>query len=193
MEGWLHHPVSIPSLGMNKAKDVLRSRIETYAMTSGAYLPLTDLDFERLYKALNSNLRSAISKADNYCMSIADRPKATWPLIGREKRAMFDAWLRKTCEEALKAARRGLAEEALEVFDALVGAGGEVGVGQHRRLGVATPEELERWAQALVAAQVVQLSDEGDDAGQRLRVTAQGWLMYRGLLAERGFDPYTDL
>lgn len=176
LEGWLHAPVEVGSFSDDLAKEVLTSRTNAFCAGNGYYLPLLEEDFEELYEVLNRNLRSVLSKADDYCQWAADRPL---PKTTEDKKRYFSRWLDEQSDRAYSAFRSKLRSRAIELFDAAVVRGGVFAPSDYEEFGFNSVEAIRPHVKDLEEAGVlVSTQDDGDKRRKTIQVTPLGWLVH---------------
>lgn len=175
LEGYLHNPVEIGEIGQDHAREILSSRIKSYAVDPGkCYLPLTPEAFEKLYSILRGNIRSVLAQSDNFCQWIADRQ---CPTEEDQKNALFESWLDDQSKNSYESARQILRPKAIEVFQLAC-----------ERV-VFSPSDFEDFGFNSIpafrphvkdledAGAVVSTQDEGDKRRKTIQVTPKGWLI----------------
>lgn len=176
LEGWMHSPIEVGSFPDELAKEVLSSRISAFVEDDQKkYLPLVEDDFEDLYELLNRNLRSLLSKADDYCQSVAD---ITWPVSREEKRRCFNEWLKAQSEKAYIAFKSKLRPRAIQLFDDAVLVGGVFAPSDYESFNFNSIEAIRPHVKDLEEAGVlVSTQDDGDKRRKTIQVTPLGWLV----------------
>lgn len=175
LEGYLHNPVEIGEIGQAHSREILQSRVDSYAVNKEEYyLPITPEAFEKLYIILRGNIRSVLAQADNFCQWIADRKK---PATSEEKNFTFESWLNEQSASSYEAARQTLRPKAMEVFEKAC------------EKVVFSPSDFEEFGFNSIpafrphvkdledAGAVVSTQDEGDKRRKTIQVTPKGWLM----------------
>lgn len=175
LEGWMHSPIEIKSFPDELAKAVLTSRISAFAEKQETYLPLDAEDFEFLYELLNRNLRSLLSKADDYCQSVAD---GDLPRTREDKRACFKKWVKDQSDRAYTAFKSKLRPRAIELFDTAIAQGGVFAPSDYDVFGFNSVEAIRPHVKDLEEAGVlVSTQDDGDKRRKTIQVTPLGWLV----------------
>ncbi|GFE60624.1 ATP-binding protein [Geobacter sp. AOG2] len=176
LEGWLHTPIEVESFSDDLVKRVLSSRISAFSSGEGFYLPLLEGDFEDLYEILNRNLRSVLSKADDYCQWAADRPL---PTTTSDKKRYFQEWLKEQSDRAYLAFKSKLRTRAIELFDIAVERGGVFAPSDYEEFGFNSVEAIRPHVKDLEEAGVlVSTQDDGDKRRKTIQVTPLGWLVH---------------
>jgi hypothetical protein len=175
LAGLLHAPIELKGIAKDAARDVLDSRIRTYAYVFGrAYLPITLAGFEELYRLLNSNLRSALSEADDYCMWAA-RFK---PESNEKKDGMLHDYLLEQGKKVHAVTGTQVARRAWKVFDHAITIGGSFAPGDFASFGFNSAEAFRPSVKELEDVHLVDsVRDDTDQRRKSIVVTPKGYLV----------------
>lgn len=176
LEGFLHTPIEIGGVDEVLATEILRSRIETFALDGRQpYMPLLPRDFENLYDILNRNLRSVLGRADNYCQWIADQDL---PTDDNQKHTLFQQWLTAESDNAYKSVLSQLRPRAWEVFKDAVKLNGVFSPSDYEDFNYKSIPAMRPQVKDLEdAGLLVSTQDEGDKRRKTIQITPKGWLV----------------
>lgn len=177
LDGILFSPLSVGGIPDDRIAEVYHSRVEASERFAGsASLPISVTAFEVLYEALNRNLRSLLSKADDYCLHIADL--GAFPESDDEKDSRFFQWFDMETEAAAKAAESQLRPRAWEIFDTAIKLGGQFSPSDYKTFGCASPMALRPQVKDLEDAGLLQSSrDENDQRRRSITLTSKGFMV----------------
>jgi hypothetical protein len=114
LSGILHKPIDLGGLSTEEADKVLASRVRVFSKTDGeSYLPILATDFLDLYQILNSNLRSVLQEADQFCLSVY---QGNHPNTDDEKHRKYSGWLVEEGRRWHDAVARQLTPRSLRLF-----------------------------------------------------------------------------
>ena len=88
MSAYIHRPIVVNKLDYRIAKNMFRSRFNFYG---GTYLPLSENDFESIFRMFEGNTRDIFQCVGDYCLEVYennDEPKYEY-----EKEDCFSKWL----------------------------------------------------------------------------------------------------
>lgn len=184
LDGILHAAIDIGAIKDKYAREVLTSRAEAFATQARGFLPLTEDDFELLYDCLRGNMRNALSKADDFCLWVADqgeRPKGT-----DAKRKLFDSWFTKECQDAETAADKTLGDRAWKTFDTAVELGGSFSPSDYDDFEFESVQALRPSVRDLEQVELlVSSQDDSDKRRKTIQVTPKGWMVARARAAKQ--------
>lgn len=176
LEGYLHAPVEVKGLNDALAKEIFKSRINAFSKNiSKSYLPLMAEDFEKLYEILNQNLRSALSKADDYCQWAADKnlPKTT-----EEKNINFQEWLKEQSANAFSAVKSQVMPRSMKLLFNAAKAGGVFSPSDYSEYSFNSIQAMRPKVKELEnAGALVSTQDDGDKRRKTIQLTPMGWLV----------------
>lgn len=177
LEGILFTPVAVGGIPDELINEVYSSRVKAFERFSGAgFLPITPAAFEVLYEALNRNLRSLLSKADDYCLYVADLGDI--PDSDDKKDTRFFEWFDRETKSAALAAESQIRPRAWEVFDEAVKQGGQFAPSDHAAFGFASAMAMRQHVKDLEDAGLLQSArDENDQRRRSISVTSKGFLV----------------
>lgn len=178
--GHLQEPVHVPPLTLAQAQDVFNARVSTFSIQDGreTYLPMEADDFHRLYLIVHSSLRNTLAYASDYCMHVAE--SASEPKSSEEKRARFDAWLKRMAKTVRDAVQSQVSPRGMQLFlDAVARFEGEFSPSDFEALGFKSVQAMRPHVRNL--EDVGLLEAQKDDIDQRrksISVTGKGWLIH---------------
>lgn len=88
MSAYIHRPILVDKLDYRIAKNMFRSRFEFYG---GTYLPLTEDEFESLFRMFEGNTRDIFQCVADYCLEVYE--DGNEPKYEYEKEDCFTKWL----------------------------------------------------------------------------------------------------
>ena len=88
MSAYIHRPILVNKLDYRIAKDMFRNRFNYYG---GVYLPLTESEFESLFKLFEGNTRDIFQCVGDYCLEVYE--SGDEPTYEYEKEDCFTRWL----------------------------------------------------------------------------------------------------
>lgn len=172
-------PTVLLPLGDDAAIEAIRARIHHFG-DEGANPPVTPEGFANLYKSLNSNLREALSTAQQFAMWIHDE----YVIAGRDVPsasdldALLEAWLFDRAERAVADAGRVQARN-WQFFEELCAAGGRAGSSETEKFGFNKQQQLVSAVTQLSEANLVSRESDPDDGTKTVNSTTPlGWLVY---------------
>jgi hypothetical protein len=178
LEGILHTPLEIDAIADQYARAVLTSRAKAFAVRKNEYLPITEEDFQALYDCLRGNLRNALSKADDFCMWVAER--GVQPMEKQPKRDLFNVWFSGECDRAAAAADQRLGNRAWKTFDIAVGKGGSFSPSDYEDFEFESVQALRPSVRDLEQVELlVSTQDDTDKRRKTVQVTPKGWMVAR--------------
>ena len=179
LSGIFQSPRIVGPLADESAIDAIRLRISWYGM-DGAEAPVTPQGFEFIYRALNMNLRDAMSTAqefsqwlyDEYVGKDVDLPSA------KDRDQLLEVWLAERAEKAFGDARQ-IQPRHWQFFEDLAARGGRAGSGEFDEFGFASQPQLVSAVTALANVNLV-VREVDPEKGSRTvnAVTAAGWLVF---------------
>lgn len=171
LHGRIADPISILPLAEEHVPDVVRRRMEAYALGREGEPPVNPEQFLFLYHTLGSNLRMALKFAEDYTS-----------LIAREKRSgnpapELEAWLRSTSDSYLESLT-SITPRGWDLFDELLKRGGSCSPGEAEAMGFGSQQAMRPYVQQLEHAQLVSSSiDETDKRRRTIIFTPKAWLV----------------
>lgn len=190
LDGFFHEPLRVSGVAEKRAAEVLRSRRLAYAKdrVNRPFCPLLESDFSLLYRIQRSNLRSALSLADEYCAYVNAHPLKK-PTEDAKAEA-FAFWLRTKCENLYSAVRASQTQRSWEVFCTAARLDGSFSPSDFRLFDCKDSTHLRAFVKPLEdTGLVVSTVDEEDGRRRHLDFTAKGWLVYYALcLPDRSAD-----
>lgn len=177
LDGVLFSPLAVGGIPEDLIAEVYRSRVDAFEnFTGSGKLPITVAAFEVLYEALNRNLRSLLSKADDYCLHIADL--GMFPDSDDEKDSQFFKWFDREAENAAKAVESQLRPRAWQIFDAAIKFGGQFSPSDYEAFGCASPMALRPQVKDLEDAGLLESArDENDQRRRSITITSKGFMV----------------
>jgi hypothetical protein len=185
-DGLLHSPVNVAGIPGNAAKDLLAARIDAYRGNSvDPYLPIDNVDFERLYDIYHRNLRSLLGAADNYCQWVADECDPL-PTRLEQKHLMFEEWLKLESERTLDSVLTQVKERAWSVFEKAIELDGAFSPSDFLSFGFNSSQAIRPHVRDLeTAGLVVSSKDDGDQRRKTIQITTKGWLVHYARSTQR--------
>jgi hypothetical protein len=183
LSGILHRPIDLSGLDTSDADSVLSSRVNVFSKSKGeSYLPILPNDFLDLYQILNSNLRSVLQQADEYCISVHD---GEHPVSDDEKQAKYHSWLIDEGKALHDAVDRQLTPRSWKVLEDGVKLGGSFSPSAYELFGFNSLEAFRPSVKALEDVHLVtSVRDESDKRRKSIVITPKAFLIshYRELL-----------
>ena len=178
LEGILHAAIDVGAIDDRYAPDVLSSRVTAFAEQPDAYIPILSEDFEEMYQCLRGNMRNTLSKADDFCMWVAERGNA--PTDSAQKRALFHCWFDEECTRAASAAGKSLGNRAWKTFGKAVKKGGSFSPSDFEEFGFENMQALRPSVRDLEQVDLlVSTQDDTDKRRKTIQVTPKGWMVAR--------------
>lgn len=175
LAGFLHAPIELTGIEEDASREVLDSRRRVYAHRfEHTYLPITLSGFEELYRLLNSNLRSALSEADDYCMwASSNRPESD-----EDKDHLLRKYLHEQGKKVYTAIRKQVAPRAWKVFDTSTATGGSFAPGDFTAFGFNSAEAFRPSVKELEDVHLVDsVRDDTDQRRKSIVITPKGYLV----------------
>lgn len=171
MEGRISRPTFVKPVPSQHVPELIARRLQLYGI-EGAYPPVDEIGFERIYSIVKSRLRSALDLCQQYAIYLHTQQRR--PSVG-ERLGVLDRWL------ALKASEYSppmdsIAARSWSLFDDLCEVDGEVRGDEADIMRFASREELDKAAGSLDRAGLVERVDLANGEFL-LRVTTPGWLI----------------
>jgi hypothetical protein len=178
LEGNFAAPIEVSGIDAGHAVSILTTRVEAFKATDEhePYLPLAAEDFAMLYQLLAQNLRSALGRADDYCVFASDHV----PTTKREKRDLFAAWLDSESRAAMDSVDHLLTKRAWQVLDRACADDlmGYFSPSSFEEFGFNATQNLRPYIKDLEAAGLVAVSrDDTDKRRKTIQVVAKGWFV----------------
>ncbi len=116
MSGYLLDPVNVPALSSAYLSSLLNSRIKSYQshIDTKPYNPITEEDFNILFKALNGNLRESLLKLSSFSLHIADLKDD--PHFNQDKTKEFKKWFLKDQESVFDSLNRSCSKKDFQLL-----------------------------------------------------------------------------
>ena len=175
--GHLHKPIDLGGLSTEEADKVLASRVRVFSKTDGeSYLPILAMDFLDLYKILNSNLRSVLQEADEFCLSVY---QGNHPNTDDEKHCKYSGWLVEEWRRWHDAVARQLTPRSWKVFDDAVALGGSFSPSDYETFGFNSLEAFRPSVKALEDVHLVtSVRHETDKRRKSIVITPKAFLVH---------------
>lgn len=178
--GHLQEPVHVPPLALTQAQHVFNARVAAYGAQNGqpTYLPLEADDFHRTYLIVHESLRNALAYANDYCLHIAET--GTEPKTTEEKKARFDAWLKKMATSIRDAIKIQTGPRAMKLFlDSIDKFQGEFSPSDYQALSFKSVQAMRPQVKSLEEVGLVEAQkDDIDQRRKSIVVTGKGWLLH---------------
>jgi len=180
LAGRLHAPLRVEGVSQSDAGAVMQARVDVLGVVEAPYLPISIEGFEELHRTVNSNLRSALSLADEFCTYVYEefekdeRPSSDGPLMHE--------WLAERSEEVRLAVSAEVGPRAHRLFNEISDAGGTCSPSEFDSFSFNSMQAMRPHVKSLESAGVV--STERDNTDQRrktIQITTKGWLLRRAL------------
>lgn len=177
LSGILHRPIDLGGLSTEEADKVLASRVRVFSKTDGeSYLPILATDFLDLYQILNSNLRSVLQEADEFCLSVY---QGNHPNTDDEKHSEYSGWLVEEGRTWHDAVARQLTPRSWKVFDEAADVGGSFSPSDYEIFGFNSPEAFRPSVKALEDVHLVtSVRDETDQRRKSIVITPKAFLVH---------------
>jgi Winged helix DNA-binding domain len=176
LEGYLHQPVEVGELTQDAVRAVIPKRIEAFEVSPGmGVLPIAPDDFTLVYESIGKNLRHTLSRADDFCMFVADQGVS--PAQARDKSAFLE-WLAKDAKVTHDAVLSDLTPRPWDVFQRALQLGGTFSPSAYEEFGANSQMALRPHVAELERVGLVaSVQDETDGRRRTVSVTAKGWLV----------------
>jgi hypothetical protein len=132
LTGVLAEPVNLGPVSDDDIAEVVRRRIEAYAMGENAYVPVDADGFRHIYRILNRNLRDALKYCEDFAFWLDDQGEQPESTDDRFK--YLEIWLTEQAAASL-AATTSVKKRGWNVFDELVAFGGTCSPSDHADFG----------------------------------------------------------
>lgn len=178
LSGIFQAPIVIPSLDDRTAVAAIEERI-TYYGDDASVPPVTPAGFDFLYKALNSNMRDALSHAQEFSHWLANDYDPDQELPADEDRhGLLQAWLAERASDAFADAT-SVQPRAWEFFQQVCRLGGRIGSSEHGRMGFTYQQQMTAAVSSLVSVNLMVREVDPDDGNRTINaITSLGWLVY---------------
>jgi hypothetical protein len=175
MDGYLHRPIEVLDLGHEAAADIFEVRVNALRTSADARLPLTEVDFVKLFDLYHGNLRSVLAACDEFCSWVAE--ECDGPGLFDED--LFESWLTGEMHSAFVSVKSELRPKAYKIFE--LACKMEVfSPSDCEEFGYKTPMALRPQIKALEEVGVlVSTQDDTDKRRKTIQVTPKGWLVRR--------------
>ena len=176
LAGYLHSPIELGGVTEEAARDVLEARIAVFGkLGTTPRLPLTLDGFERLYTLLQSNLRSTLYIADEYCTWVSGKD---FPHEDAAKNRMLDLYLDEEGGKIHQAVDKQVTPRAWKVFERAVEVGGAFSPGDFEVFGFNSIEAFRPSVKALEDVHLVtSVREENDKRRKSVIVLPKGYLV----------------
>jgi hypothetical protein len=184
LDGYVHDPIEVGEITNHYCRNIIATRMDAYKFDNNdPYLPITSDSFEKLYNILNGNIRSALTRADDFCHWIGRDLK---PESDADKNDLFDRWLNIESKAHYEAARAILKPITLKTFKKACERH-IISVSDHEDFDIKTPETFRKHIKILNEAGLLSSTeDETDKRRKTVTVTAKGW-MVNYLISQQNF------
>lgn len=178
LSGIFQAPLIVSQLRHEDAVSAVRRRIEYYG-DQDAVAPVTPEGFDFLYRALNSNMRDALSHAQEFSQWLgAEYPVGTDVPGEEDRNSLMEAWLAERAENAFRDAH-SVQPRHWQFFQEVCDSGGRVGSAEYERFGFGRQQQMVAAVTALVQANLMVREVDPDDGTRTVNsVASLGWLVY---------------
>ncbi|MWV76023.1 hypothetical protein [Rathayibacter rathayi] len=161
----------------DEAIEAIKRRVQHFG-TSTALPPLTPEGFRFLYRALNKNLRDAMTWAQQFSHWLHEEyPSLNFPAPD-DRDDFAQAWLGEQAELASKEARTAQPRQ-WTLFRDLCASGGQAGSSEYEKYGFQKQQQFVEAVRVFVAANLMAREVDPEDGSRTINsVTASGWLVY---------------
>lgn len=176
LNGVLAEPVNLGPVSDDDTAEVVRRRIEAYALDENAYLPVDADGFRHIYRILNRNLRDALKYCEDFAFWLDDQGEQ--PEAAEDRFKYLEIWLTEQADASL-AATTSVKQRAWQVFDDLVAFGGTCSPSDHAEFGFNSLMAMRPHVKELEEANLVISSVSDDDQRRKhIALTSRGWLVH---------------
>lgn len=179
LSGVFEMPMRLGPLEHEAAVDLVARRIEHYG-TGNAVAPVTPTGFEFIYRAINKNLRDALSYAHQFAEWMYTEYLAEHKPIPPEpdRDGLLEVWMTERADQAFDDAR-GVQARAWQFFQDLAKAGGRAGSAEWERFGYTHQQQMTNAVTQLADVNLMVRETDPENAARTVNaITAQGWLVY---------------
>ena len=175
LHGKLSDPIELDPIGDTAIAEVVRRRIEAFAVDENAYVPVDAEGFKHVYKILNSNLRDALKYCEDFAFWLDDQGEQ--PEESDERFRLLEIWLAEQAER-LEKATSNVKPRAWRVFDDLVKFGGSCSPSDYEKFGFNSMPPMRPHVKDLEEANLVISSvSDHDQRRKHIALTSAGWLI----------------
>ena len=175
LHGKLSDPIELDPIGDTAIAEVVRRRIEAFAVDENAYVPVNAEGFKHIYKILNSNLRDALKYCEDFALWLDDQGEQ--PEEPEDRFRLLEIWLAEQAERVAKATGN-VKPRAWRVFDDLVGFGGACSPSDFEKFGFNSMPPMRPHVKDLEEANLVISSvSDADQRRKHIALTSRGWLI----------------
>lgn len=176
LDGMMFEPIDVKKIPDESVGEIYTSRVEAFAISGDAYLPIIRTDFVRLYRILLGNIRALLGHTDEFCQYVSEQ--GLHPYSEDEKEQIFTAWLEQKCRSSFESARAVVGGRAWEVFEDAVILDGLFAPSDFEHFRFNSSQAFRPHVKDLEdAGLVVSTKDEGDRRRKTIQVTPRGWLV----------------
>ncbi|WP_107765135.1 ATP-binding protein [Nocardioides terrigena] len=185
LSGIFQAPMIVRKLPDDDAVAAIRTRIEFYG-DDDAVAPVTPKAFDFLYRALNSNMREALSHAQEFSHWLASEyPQGQSFPDDSARDELLQIWLAERATDAFRDAT-SVQPRHWQFFTEVCEAGGRIGSAEFDRFGFGFQQQMTAAVTALVAANLMVREIDPDDGNRTVNsVASLGWLVF---FYKSGFD-----
>jgi hypothetical protein len=170
LAGVLAKPMELKPIDDADIPIMVQRRIEAFAMTDDAYVPVNASAFAYIYHRLNRNLRDALNMAESYALQLDTNQLPLDPLDNLAE------WLADEALESYRATR--MPPRPWEVFDTLAKRGGSCSPSDFSTYGFNSPEAFRAPVKTLEDARLVTSTKADTDKRRKtISMTTRGWLV----------------
>lgn len=177
LSGTFSAPLVLPPLTEDEAVEAIELRIGRFGKSDAAP-PLSPKAFRFVYRALNRNLRDAMTWAQSFSHWMDDEYSAGAIPDEAERDALLEVWLGEQAQAARNDAR-GVQPRQWQFFRDLCEAGGRTSSSEYKAFSFAKQQQFTEAVTVLLGANLVVRESDPDDGTKTINaVTANGWLVH---------------
>lgn len=177
LSGFFAPPLPIRPVTDEDAVELIRRRLQ-YFRKDKAVPPVSPDSFQFLYHALNSNLRDALSYAQNFSEWLYSEfaPNGE-PPESRDAHALLEAWMTELAENAANDAT-SVQNRVWQFFDELAARGGSTRAADFAQYDFRTQQQFAHSVTSLETVNLAVREVDPDDGSRRIiTITPMGWLV----------------
>ncbi len=175
LNGVLSEPIELGPISDTDIAEVVRRRIDAFALADDVFVPVNAEGFQHLHRVLNRNLRDALKFCEDFAFWLDDQGER--PAAAEERLQLLEVWMADQAERYLKATGNVKAR-AWQVFDDLVAFGGTCSPSDSEAFDFNSPMAMRPHIKDLEEANLAMSSVSDDDQRRKhIVLTSRGWLV----------------
>jgi hypothetical protein len=175
IHGVLSEPIELGPISDADIAEVVRRRIDAFAMSADAYVPVDANGFHHIYRTLNRNLRDSLKYCEDFALWLDHEDEQ--PESEDDKLRLLEVWMAQQAEQYLEATDN-VKPRAWEVFDDLASDGGTCSPSDHELFGFNSPMAMRPHVKDLEEANLLISSvSDTDQRRKHIALTSRGWLV----------------